>query len=163
MKKFSKIYLLLGIIFILGFGSVYAGEFDNKIGISKVDKLLSNEDGAKYALIQDERVRVIDGDRWSYTIVDVQGHIFKADIEDISISNISRSGDNLLDKNTVLRNEVINSAFYKMDIPYVYGATGPVAYDCSGYTFQIYKRELGIDLNRVSRDQTKKWDRSFKR
>lgn len=38
---------------------------------------------------------------------------------------------------------------------YVWGATGPVNYDCSGFTRKIF-RDVGIHLPRVSRDQSKK-------
>ena len=37
---------------------------------------------------------------------------------------------------------------------YVWGATGPVNYDCSGFTQKIY-RDLGIEIPRVSRNQAK--------
>ena len=36
--------------------------------------------------------------------------------------------------------------------PYVYGATGPNAFDCSGYIQYVF-RQMGINLPRVSRDQ----------
>ena len=38
---------------------------------------------------------------------------------------------------------------------YVWGATGPVTYDCSGFTRKIFG-DVGINLPRVSRDQSKK-------
>ena len=38
---------------------------------------------------------------------------------------------------------------------YVWGATGPVNYDCSGFTRKIF-RDVGIHLPRVSRDQATK-------
>jgi len=38
--------------------------------------------------------------------------------------------------------------------PYVWGATGPNCFDCSGFTQQVYK-SVGINLPRVSRNQAK--------
>jgi len=38
--------------------------------------------------------------------------------------------------------------------PYVWGATGPRTFDCSGFTQWVY-RDLGINIPRVSRDQAK--------
>jgi len=38
--------------------------------------------------------------------------------------------------------------------PYVWGATGPSTFDCSGFTQWVY-RDLGINIPRVSRDQAK--------
>ena len=37
---------------------------------------------------------------------------------------------------------------------YVWGATGPYSYDCSGFTQKIF-RDAGINIPRVSRDQAK--------
>lgn len=36
---------------------------------------------------------------------------------------------------------------------YVWGATGPSTFDCSGLTSYVYKKTLGIRLPRVSKDQ----------
>ncbi len=38
--------------------------------------------------------------------------------------------------------------------PYVYGASGPNSFDCSGFTSYIYK-QLGVKLNRSAKDQAK--------
>ncbi|HHB95217.1 MAG TPA: NlpC/P60 family protein [Campylobacterales bacterium] len=38
--------------------------------------------------------------------------------------------------------------------PYVWGATGPKCFDCSGFTQKVY-RSVGINLPRVSRSQAK--------
>ena len=38
--------------------------------------------------------------------------------------------------------------------PYVWGATGPNCFDCSGFTQKVY-RSIGINLPRVSRSQAK--------
>lgn len=51
-----------------------------------------------------------------------------------------------------LGNRVIKVARTKRGTPYRYGATGPNAFDCSGYTRWVYAR-LGKKLPRTSRDQ----------
>jgi cell wall-associated NlpC family hydrolase len=38
--------------------------------------------------------------------------------------------------------------------PYVWGATGPSKFDCSGFTQWVY-RDVGIDIPRVSKDQAR--------
>jgi len=39
---------------------------------------------------------------------------------------------------------------------YVWGATGPKTFDCSGFTQKVYRQSVGIKLPRVSREQAKK-------
>ena len=41
-----------------------------------------------------------------------------------------------------------------LGVPYVWGATGPSKFDCSGFTQWVY-RDVGIKIPRVSRDQAK--------
>lgn len=50
--------------------------------------------------------------------------------------------------------DVENNAKKLLGIKYVWGATGPSTYDCSGFTQKIY-RDSGINIPRVSRNQAK--------
>lgn len=50
---------------------------------------------------------------------------------------------------------VINIAKSKIGCPYVWGAQGPNAFDCSGLTSYIYKHGANINLPRISRDQSR--------
>ena len=47
-----------------------------------------------------------------------------------------------------------NKAKSFLGVPYVWGATGPSKFDCSGFTQWVY-REAGINIPRVSRDQAR--------
>jgi len=51
-------------------------------------------------------------------------------------------------------NGIEDSAKQLLGIKYVWGATGPSTYDCSGFTQKIY-RDAGINIPRVSRDQAR--------
>ncbi|MCC0671539.1 C40 family peptidase [Clostridioides sp. ES-S-0145-01] len=50
-------------------------------------------------------------------------------------------------------NKLINLAKSKLGCKYVYGATGPNKFDCSGFTQWCYKNALGITIPRVSASQ----------
>jgi cell wall-associated NlpC family hydrolase len=50
------------------------------------------------------------------------------------------------------RSEVVNIAKRYLGAPYRWGATGPNAFDCSGFTQFVY-RQVGVSLPRVSRAQ----------
>ncbi len=49
-------------------------------------------------------------------------------------------------------NSIVNTAYTKIGVPYVYGATGPYSFDCSGFTQWVY-RQNGISIPRTSTDQ----------
>ncbi len=51
-----------------------------------------------------------------------------------------------------MRTDLIEISQQYIGRPYVYGATGPRAFDCSGYTQFVY-RKLGIELNRTAASQ----------
>ena len=45
------------------------------------------------------------------------------------------------------RNNIIELAMTKLDKKYVWGATGDEEFDCSGFTYYIYKELFNIDIN----------------
>lgn len=49
--------------------------------------------------------------------------------------------------------KLLNLAYEKQGCPYIWGAEGDNAFDCSGFTMWTYKNALGINIPRVSRDQ----------
>ncbi|MCT4584970.1 MAG: NlpC/P60 family protein [Peptostreptococcaceae bacterium] len=51
--------------------------------------------------------------------------------------------------------KIISVAKSKMGVPYVYGANGPNAYDCSSYTKYVFKKALNINIPRTSLEQSK--------
>lgn len=53
---------------------------------------------------------------------------------------------------STLGQAVVDEAMKHVGKAYVYGATGPNAFDCSGFTSYVY-RQLGYNLNRVAADQ----------
>lgn len=49
--------------------------------------------------------------------------------------------------------KIINEAMKHLGKPYVWGATGPSSFDCSGFTQYVYKQALGIDITRTTYTQ----------
>lgn len=67
---------------------------------------------------------------------------------------------------------ILNEAYKHLGAKYVWGATGPDTFDCSGFTSYVYKNAAGIDISRttytqidvgqpVSEDQLKPGDLVF--
>lgn len=54
-----------------------------------------------------------------------------------------------------LTQKVAKYAKEKLGQKYVWGATGPKTFDCSGFTKNVFKCTTGIKIPRVSRDQAK--------
>lgn len=53
------------------------------------------------------------------------------------------------------RQRLINEAKKHLGKRYVWGATGPGTFDCSGLTSYVYRHGAGINIPRVSRDQAR--------
>jgi len=60
--------------------------------------------------------------------------------------------NNYIQNYLTLVNDIEFNAKSLLGIKYVWGATGPSTYDCSGFTQKVY-RDAGINIPRVSRDQ----------
>jgi cell wall-associated NlpC family hydrolase len=60
----------------------------------------------------------------------------------------------LKDNSSVIVKNIEYKAKKFLGKPYVWGATGPKCFDCSGFTQKVYKM-VGINLPRVSRNQAK--------
>jgi cell wall-associated NlpC family hydrolase len=72
------------------------------------------------------------------------------DITYISYRKKNYSGQNKLQ----LIQNIENKAKSFLGVPYVWGATGPSKFDCSGFTQWVY-RDAGINIPRVSKDQAR--------
>lgn len=125
-------------------------------GISKIDKVIKNQAGKYYTLLNGEYVSIkgfVDG---KYIVIDSAGNEFSISEQYITLRRVkdtvsrgatSRKADSIT--------KVVELAYSAIGRPYVYGGTGAKGYDCSGLTSSIYLNATGIKLNRTSRDQTK--------
>lgn len=50
-------------------------------------------------------------------------------------------------------NSIVDYAYQFIGTPYVYGATGPDSFDCSGFTSYVYKNVYGVDISRTTYSQ----------
>ncbi|WP_300382206.1 C40 family peptidase [Clostridium sp.] len=50
-------------------------------------------------------------------------------------------------------NSIVNYAYQFIGTPYVYGATGPSTFDCSGFTSYVFKNSAGVDISRTTYSQ----------
>ena len=59
----------------------------------------------------------------------------------------------ILSTKSSVRDKIIDYAQSELGSKYVWGATGPNTFDCSGFVQYVYKRSINVDLPRVSKDQ----------
>ena len=50
-------------------------------------------------------------------------------------------------------NAIVDYAYGFIGSPYVYGATGPSAFDCSGFTSYVFRNAAGIEISRTTYSQ----------
>lgn len=73
-----------------------------------------------------------------------------------STSNSSGSSSNNVappSANKATAQAVLNEAYKHLGKPYVWGATGPNSFDCSGFTSYVYKKVTGRWIGRTTYDQ----------
>ena len=68
--------------------------------------------------------------------------------EKVVTKNTAKTG-----KERYYRKAILDTAFTQMGVPYIYGANGGGAYDCSSFVQYVYKKSLNITLPRVSYEQ----------
>ncbi len=79
--------------------------------------------------------------------------VVRADTQDVSRGEITRQVPPAA-VDASRGQKAVDMAMKHLGKPYVYGAAGPKAFDCSGFTSYIYK-QMGIKLNRSAADQSK--------
>lgn len=73
------------------------------------------------------------------------------------VSGVKTSGSTgqQSDNTSVSASSVVSFAKSKLGKPYVWGAQGPNSFDCSGFTYYVFKNSAGITLPRTSSAQSK--------
>lgn len=71
----------------------------------------------------------------------------------VASSNNSNSSNNVTNNSSTKADKVVNYAKTLLGKPYVWGATGPNKFDCSGFTSYVFKNAIGKSLPRTSSQQ----------
>jgi len=119
-------------------------------GLSIVTKTVKN-DNSSITLLKGEIVNIIDFSEDTYTVINEEKEEFIVSSDSLtlfkSLEEVSRSADR---SNLSEINKVVQQAHSLIGKRYVYAASGPNSFDCSGFTYYIYKTQLGITLPRIS-------------
>ena len=72
---------------------------------------------------------------------------------DVKSKKTKDSNDDSVSTRSSVRDQIIEFASKKLGSPYVWGATGPNSFDCSGFVGYVFKKAADLNLPRVSSAQ----------
>ena len=72
---------------------------------------------------------------------------------DLSVTRPRQEVSSSGTSSTAVRDQIISFAQTKLGSPYVWGATGPNTFDCSGFVGYVFKKAADVNLPRVSSSQ----------
>jgi protein p60 len=82
------------------------------------------------------------------------GNYYKNDSMSLNVKdNSSKSGRSSQSVKSGVRDQIIEFASNKLGSPYVWGATGPNSFDCSGFVGYVFRKAADLNLPRVSSEQ----------
>ena len=76
----------------------------------------------------------------------------KVKVDDLEAQQAAASSPNR-GPGSASANAIVSYAYQFIGTPYVYGASGPNAFDCSGFTSYVYRNAAGIDITRTTYSQ----------
>lgn len=99
-------------------------------------------------------VKSIEGSWYQIEYNSIKGWMYGEYVRviDGNDTNNKTSGTTTVTYNSVTARNILAEASKYVGLPYVYGATGPNAFDCSGFTQYVFKK-FGISLPRVAASQ----------
>ncbi|WP_291650589.1 C40 family peptidase [Clostridium sp.] len=77
----------------------------------------------------------------------------KVKLENLQAQEATASIPNRGSGSSASGNAIVDFAYGYLGTPYVYGATGPNSFDCSGFTSFVYRNAAGIDITRTTYSQ----------
>lgn len=77
----------------------------------------------------------------------------KVKLEELQAQEEAASKPNRGQGSSASGNAIVDFAYGYIGAPYVYGATGPDSFDCSGFTSFVYRNAAGIDITRTTYSQ----------
>ena len=77
-------------------------------------------------------------------------------VEELKAQQLAASTPNRGQGSSATGNAIVDFAYRLIGTQYVYGATGPNAFDCSGFTSYVYRHAAGVEITRTTWSQYSK-------
>lgn len=137
-------------------------------GVAKKAVTLKNGE-KEFAVKKDQELNIVSFENNNFIVINDAWETFPIPAEDVLLDGkeipkaepVEKAEEkeapkaDAADTNNATAKKAIASAEKKMGSTYIYGATGNGGYDCSGLVYAVYKNELGINVPRTSRDQSR--------
>ena len=134
---------------ITGYGVQVKDNYTGLVGLFYIDSDIHTWEGGSYTIDLELNFKNIMNE-----VEAGQDEQTESTSSSSSSSNSSNSSSNSSSSSNSIGEKLVNLAKGKLGCKYVYGATGPNTFDCSGLTQWCHK-QLGITIPRTSLDQSK--------
>ncbi|WP_422486509.1 C40 family peptidase [Gudongella sp. DL1XJH-153] len=122
-------------------------------GMSNITRVLKNGENT-LVLVKGGSVGVKNFQNGQFEIVDDEMNSYFIEETAVTLFRTLEQASRAAERGTgTLIAKIVDAAHREIGKPYVYAAAGPNAYDCSGFTYALFKNELGIMIPRVSSSQ----------
>jgi cell wall-associated NlpC family hydrolase len=102
---------------------------------------------------------VSSADRTAGTADGLFGPVSAVDAAQMDARTIALANAQQVTQVASMRAELLRIAESKLGTPYRAGAAGPNGFDCGGFTQYVFRRALGMNIGRSSRDQFQRVER----
>jgi len=122
-------------------------------GMSNITRVLKNGENT-LVLVNGEAVGVKNFQNGQFEIVDDKMNSYFIEETAVTLFRTLEQASRAAERGSgAAIAKIVEAAHNQIGKPYVYGAAGPNAYDCSGFTYALFKNELGTTIPRTSSAQ----------
>lgn len=121
---------------------------------AQLDILINSDDVNALRSALGQLTNIRDGQLKSdIVIAEVNEALYNAEdkISNLEIAQANRGSGSGLSSST--GNSIVDFAYKYIGTPYIYGATGPSSFDCSGFTSFVYRNAAGTEITRTTYSQ----------
>lgn len=121
---------------------------------AQLDILINSDDVNALRSALGQLTSIRDGQLKSELVIaEVNEALYNAEdkISNLEIAQANRGSDSGLSSGT--GNSIVDFAYRYIGTPYIYGATGPSSFDCSGFTSFVYRNAAGVEISRTTYTQ----------
>ena len=137
------------------FDSEYLSVAERSLVDYQMDVLVSSNDISELQSAISQLRNIRDNQLKSPTVIEEVNNsieVAKVKVEELQKQQEAANRPNR-GQSSATGNAIVDYAYGFIGAPYVYGATGPNAFDCSGFTSYVFRNAAGIEISRTTYSQ----------